>query len=154
MQNLKQNASKTIQKTKHVFYKGVNLHLSPCPLSQKTSKTLYPNERIIACKFSSSVESLNSIYNDDILIKTLLTSRLVKSCWAIIGKTKVTATPKYRKLEDYLDFARVGPPHCIENLIYVFLFWELRGLLLILTFLCLWAIYIFPGSVHILLTAE
>ena len=33
--------------------------------------------------------------------------------------------------------------HCDENHIYVFLFWELRGLVPIFTFMCLWAIYIF-----------
>jgi hypothetical protein len=42
-------------------------------------------------------------------------------------------------------------PHCNENPINVFLFWELRGLSVpISTFMCLWAYYIFPGSVHIL----
>ncbi len=35
------------------------------------------------------------------------------------------------------------------NPIYVFLFCELRGLSPIATFMCLWTIYIFPGSVHI-----
>ncbi len=40
--------------------------------------------------------------------------------------------------------------HCNENPIYVFLYWEWRGLSpAISTFMCLWAIYIFPGSVHI-----
>jgi hypothetical protein len=33
--------------------------------------------------------------------------------------------------------------------IYVFLFWELQGLIPIYTFMCLWGIHIFPGSVHI-----
>jgi hypothetical protein len=37
--------------------------------------------------------------------------------------------------------------HCTENSIYVFPEKELRGLNP--TFICLWAIYIFPGSVHI-----
>ncbi len=87
MLTLKPNASKTIQKTKHVFYKGVNLHLSPCPLSQKRSKTLYPNESIIACKFSSSVESLTSMYNDDILIKKRM--QVGEDVVELLGKTKV-----------------------------------------------------------------
>ncbi len=48
-------------------------------------------------------------------------------------------------------------PHCNENPIYVFLFWELRSLspnFHIHTFMCLWAIYIFPGLVHIFPAAE
>jgi hypothetical protein len=46
--------------------------------------------------------------------------------------------------------------HCQEYPIYVFLFWELRGFSPIstFTFLCLWAIYIFSGSVHIFPAAE
>jgi hypothetical protein len=41
--------------------------------------------------------------------------------------------------------------HCSENPIYVFPEKELRGLspILFFIFMCLWAIYIFPGSVHI-----
>ncbi len=39
--------------------------------------------------------------------------------------------------------------HCNENPIYVFPEKELRGLSPIFTCMCLWAIYIFPGSVHI-----
>ncbi len=39
--------------------------------------------------------------------------------------------------------------HCNEKPIYVFLFWELRGLSPNSTFMCLRSIYIFPGSVHI-----
>ncbi len=38
-------------------------------------------------------------------------------------------------------------PHCNENPIYVFLFWELRGLSPNFH-MCLWAIYIFPGSIQ------
>ncbi len=42
--------------------------------------------------------------------------------------------------------------HCNENSIYVFLFWELRGHSPNSTFMCLWAIYIFPRiSPHICL---
>ncbi len=36
-----------------------------------------------------------------------------------------------------------------RNPIYVFFFWELRGSVPISTFMCLWAIYILPGSVNI-----
>jgi hypothetical protein len=39
--------------------------------------------------------------------------------------------------------------HCNENPIYEFLFWELHGLSPNSTFMCLLAIYIFLGSVHI-----
>ncbi len=40
--------------------------------------------------------------------------------------------------------------HCTENRIYAFPEKELRGLSLnSYTFMCLWALYIFPGSVHI-----
>ncbi len=53
---------------------------------------------------------------------------------------------------------RMFNPHCNENPIYVFLFWELRGLspnvihschsfMSFMAFMCLWAIYIFPGSI-------
>jgi hypothetical protein len=42
--------------------------------------------------------------------------------------------------------------HCNENPIYVFLFWELYGLSPNL--MCLLAIYIFPGPVHIFPAAE
>ncbi len=46
--------------------------------------------------------------------------------------------------------------HCNGNSFYIFLSWELRGLILapISTFICLWAIYIFPRSVHIFPPAE
>ncbi len=39
--------------------------------------------------------------------------------------------------------------HCKEKSIYVFFFWENRGQVPFSTFMCLWAIYIFLGSVHI-----
>ncbi len=39
--------------------------------------------------------------------------------------------------------------HCKENPVYVFLFWELRGLSPNFPYMCLWAFYIFPGSVHL-----
>jgi hypothetical protein len=42
--------------------------------------------------------------------------------------------------------------HCNENLIYVFLFWELRGLSPNVSVSDL--LYIFPGSVHIIPAAE
>ncbi len=45
-------------------------------------------------------------------------------------------------------------PHCSGNPVYIFLFWELRGLSPISTFMCLWAIYKFPRSVHIFPPAE
>ena len=44
--------------------------------------------------------------------------------------------------------------HCYCNSVYIFLFWEKRGLRAISTFMCLWAIYIFPGSVYIFPPAE
>jgi hypothetical protein len=54
-----------------------------------------------------------------------------------------------------LESMEKGNTHCKENTIYVFLFWELRGLSpKISTFICLGAIYIFPGSVHIFPAAE
>ncbi len=44
--------------------------------------------------------------------------------------------------------------HCKENPIYVFLFWELRGLSPNFHIhVCLWAIYIFSGSVYIVFPA-
>ncbi len=40
--------------------------------------------------------------------------------------------------------------HCNKNPIYVFLFWEFYGLSPNFhSYMCLWAIYIFPGSIHI-----
>ncbi len=50
----------------------------------------------------------------------------------------------------HLFLSQVFPRlHCSENPIYVFLFWELRGLKVpISKFMCLRAINIFPGLVH------
>ncbi len=39
--------------------------------------------------------------------------------------------------------------HCNENLLYIFLFWDSAASAPISTFMCLWAIYIVPGSVYI-----
>ncbi len=44
---------------------------------------------------------------------------------------------------------RLQDAHCNENHIYVFLFWEFPGLSLNFHIMCLWEIYIFPGSVHV-----
>ena len=44
--------------------------------------------------------------------------------------------------------------HCNGNSVYIFLFWELRGLSPSFYIHVSWAIYIFPGSVHIFPPAE
>ncbi len=49
----------------------------------------------------------------------------------------------------FLIFAIAALIHCKENPIYIFLFWELCSLSHDSTFMCLWAIYIFPGLVNI-----
>ncbi len=51
---------------------------------------------------------------------------------------------------NYIVLANAHIMHCKENPIYVFLFWELRSLgLIVHIHVSVWAIYIFPGSVHI-----
>jgi hypothetical protein len=54
-----------------------------------------------------------------------------------------------RPLPDRSDKRYTDYTHCKENPIYVFLSWELRGLGPNSTFMWLWAIYVFLGSVHI-----
>ncbi len=47
-----------------------------------------------------------------------------------------------------------GAPHCNDNSVYIFLFWDSAATAPISTFTCLWAIYIFPGSAYIFPPAE
>jgi len=66
---------------------------------------------------------------------------------------KTVPTSQYTGIEDgyvSLQYLSTNQPHCSENPIYVFPEKELRGLSPYFhAFICLWAIYIFPGSVHI-----
>jgi hypothetical protein len=68
----------------------------------------------------------------------------------LLGQGQISLKGKGWRVREgnmYKDIASF--PHCNENPIYVFPEKELRGPVPIPTFMCLLAIYIFPGLVHI-----